>query len=339
MSCCETSNNMVLPDKPTLAEKKNTAPLEKSDLHPRNQHRFRYDFEQLITCCPELKFFVSRNKYNHKSIDFSDPKAVKALNKALLKQFYGISNWDIPPNYLCPPIPGRADYIHHIADLLNTSNHGITPPGHAIRVLDIGVGANCVYPIIGHSEYGWHFIGSDIDPVAIKSANLIIATNDTLNDAIECRLQTASSAIFRNIIKPDDKFDMSICNPPFHASLAQATAGTERKWNNLNPNKNNKSTLNFGGQNNELWCKGGEKAFIQKMIEESIEFKTQCLWYSTLVSKKDNIPGIYRSLLKAKALDIKIIDMAQGQKRSRIVAWTFLNEAQQKNWRIRHWTL
>ena len=322
-----------------MTKKQTIFPQEKSDLHPRNRHRFRYDFQQLIRCCPELTVFVSLNKYNTKSIDFSNPAAVKTLNKALLKQFYGIANWDIPANYLCPPIPGRADYIHYMADLLSSGNKGVIPQGKSIRVLDIGVGANCVYPIIGNSEYGWHFVGSDIDPVAIKSATQIIASNDSLTNAVECRLQTSSSDIFRTIIKPDDVFDMTICNPPFHASLADAKAGTERKWKNLGLKKNNKTTLNFGGQNNELWCTGGEEAFVRKMIEQSALFSATCFWFSTLISKKSNLPSVYKALTNVKAFNIKTIEMAQGQKVSRIVAWTFLNESQQKDWRIKRWTL
>jgi 23S rRNA (adenine1618-N6)-methyltransferase len=33
-------------------------------------------------------------------------------------------------------------------------------------------------------------------------------------------------------------------------------------------------------------------------------------------------------------VEIKTIEMAQGQKTSRFVAWTFLSEAQQKNWKF-----
>lgn len=320
-----------------MTEKQKIFPLEKNELHPRNRHRFGYDFEQLVLCCPELRVFVSTNRNDSKSVDFGNPEAVKTLNKALLKQFYGLSNWDIPADYLCPPIPGRADYIHYMADLLSSSNKGVLPQGKSIRILDIGIGANCVYPIIGNSEYGWLFVGSDIDPVAIKSANQIITSNDSLKGAIECRLQTSSSTIFRNIIKPDEMFDMSICNPPFHASLAEAKSGTERKWKNLGLKKNSKTFLNFGGQNNELWCEGGEEAMVHKIIKESAQFPTNCFWYSTLISKKSNLPGVYRSLNKVKAFDIKTIDMAQGQKISRIVTWTFLNESQQKNWRLKRW--
>jgi hypothetical protein len=71
------------------------ASVEKSGLHPRNSHRGRYDFGRLVACCPELALFVAINEYGDESIDFSNPSAVKALNRALLKLEYGIEGWDI----------------------------------------------------------------------------------------------------------------------------------------------------------------------------------------------------------------------------------------------------
>lgn len=296
---------------------------EKTNLHPRNLHRFRYDFEQLINGCIELKPFVFINKYDSQTIDFANPKAVKMLNKAILKHFYGISYWDIPKNYLCPPIPGRADYIHYIADLLASNNNGIIPRGKFIKVLDIGVGANCVYPIIGSSAYGWDFVGSDIDPIAVESSEKIIANNNSLLGKIDIRLQTSSDNIFKRIIMSDEFFDVSICNPPFHTSLEEAIQGTQRKIKNLGGKHTTNSVLNFGGQNTELWCEGGEEKFVLKMIQESATIPEKCVWFTSLISKKEHLPSIYRALKNVKALDIRTIDMAQGQKISRIVAWTF----------------
>ena len=303
---------------------KNTQILpEKTNLHPRNPHRFLYDFKQLINSCLELKPFVFINKYDSQTIDFANPKAVKMLNKAILNHFYTIHHWDIPENYLCPPIPGRADYIHYIADLLALNNNGIIPKGKSVKVLDIGVGANCVYPIIGSSAYGWNFVGSDIDPVAVQSAEKIVVDNDSLVGKIEIRLQTSSNNIFKGIITSDEVFDVSICNPPFHTSLEEATQGTQRKIKNLGGKNTSKPTLNFGGQNAELWCEGGEEKFVIKMIQESASIPEKCIWFTSLISKKEHLPSIYRALKSVKALDVQIIDMAQGQKISRIVAWTF----------------
>lgn len=320
-----------------MLPKKKEHPKEKSKLHERNKHRFRYDFKALIASCSELAPFVSLNKYNDESIDFFNPEAVKTLNKALLKQHYSIENWDIPQGYLCPPIPGRADYIHHIADLLSNSNGGEIPIGKTIKVLDIGVGANCVYPLIGSTEYSWFFVGADIDEVAVASANKILISNSFLKDRIEIRLQSNVNNIFSGIIKKGEQFDLTICNPPFHASAEDAAAGTMRKLKNLKGKKVKKPTLNFAGQNKELWCDGGEVQFVKKMIEESVQFTTSVFWFSSLISKDSNLEKVYNVLKKAGAISVKTIPMGQGNKISRLVAWTFLNAEQQKKWKELKW--
>ncbi|MDB5139786.1 MAG: rRNA ((1618)-N(6))-methyltransferase [Mucilaginibacter sp.] len=313
------------------------APLEKENLHPRNAHRQGYDFEQLIKTNPGLRPFVKLNQYNIESINFSDAEAVKMLNKSLLKQFYGVNDWDIPEGYLCPPIPSRADYIHYVADLLSENNKGNVPTGKSIKVLDIGTGANCIYPVIGSSVYGWQFVGTDIDPVAIRSAKDIVAANSHLKSNVLLRQQTNKHNIFKGIIIQDEGFDATICNPPFHASLQEAQLATINKWNKLKTGGQPQTTLNFGGQKKELWYHGGEAAFIKLIIEQSALVAKQCLWFTTLVSKKDTLPGVYKALKKVAANDVRTISMSQGQKVSRIVAWTFLNETERTEWADTWW--
>ncbi len=312
-------------------------PKVKSKLHPRSKHRERYDFKLLIESCPELAEFVQLNIYKDESIDFSNPEAVLMLNKALLKKDYGIDYWNIPPNYLCPPIPGRADYIHYMADLLQGSNYGKMPKGNQIKCLDIGVGSSCIYPIIGNAIYSWSFIGSDIDPVSIESAQQIIEQNPSLKGKVELRLQANLKDIFYGVITKDERIDLSICNPPFHASQAEAKSGTIRKVSNLSRKKITKPILNFGGHNTELWCEGGERKFVRNMIRESKKFSDSCFWFSSLISKQSNLRSVYEALDNAKAIEVKTIPMGQGNKISRIVAWTFLSKEQQKEWRDARW--
>jgi len=312
-------------------------PKVKSKLHPRNKHRSRYDFKQLITSCLELASFVSLNIYGDESIDFANAEAVKMLNKALLLHYYNIEYWEIPENYLCPPIPGRADYIHHISDLLGAYNYGKIPSGSKVKCLDIGIGANCVYPIIGVKEYGWSFIGSDIDPLSIKSANKIIEQNKTLIGKIECRLQNDPNDFFYGIIAKEELIDLSICNPPFHASQAEAQAGTLRKLSNLNDKKIDNPKLNFGGQSNELWYKGGEERFVRNMIRQSKKFATNCFLFSSLISKQSTLKSTYKILEEVGALEVKTVSMGQGNKTSRLIAWTFLTKEEQKKWKDTRW--
>ena len=297
---------------------------EKSTLHPRNKHRSRYDFKALIEASNELSAFVHINKYGDESIDFANPKAVKSLNQALLKHFYQIEHWDIPEGYLCPPIPGRADYVHYAADLLASCHDQVIPTGKKVKVLDIGVGANCVYPIIGHQEYGWSFVGSEIDEIAAQSAKNIINVNPTLKGAIDIRMQPNKSEIFKHIINKEERFDLTICNPPFHASANEANASSQRKVRNLGKSNYTQPILNFGGQGSELWTAGGELTFVGKMIEESKLFKNQCFWFTSLISKSENLPAIYAMLDRAGTAETRTNDMVTGNKVTRIVAWTFL---------------
>ncbi len=289
---------------------------EKSGLHERNKHRGRYDFDALIQGYPELNTFVRENKYGDLSIDFFDPKAVKSLNAAILKLHYKV-DWDIPDGFLCPPIPGRADYIHRISDLLQGKN------ANQVRCLDIGVGANCIYPIIGVQEYGWNFIASDINDVSIDSAKKIIDSNENLKGKIDIRKQNNPKLIFQGILNRGEKVDAVICNPPFHGSAKEAQAGTLRKLKNLKKKKSVKPVLNFGGQNVEIWCDGGEKRFIHAIIRQSQDFAASVGWFTVLVSKQTILKGIYKMLNDVEAKEVKTIEMKHGNKTSRIVAWTF----------------
>lgn len=307
--------------------------VTKTNLHPRNLHRERYNFPQLIESSPALAEFVGLNEYGNKSINFVDPAAVKALNRALLLHDYGIKDWDVPAQYLCPPIPGRADYLHYLADLLSESNGGNIPQGRSVRVLDIGVGANCIYPLIGHATYGWQFVGTDVDKMALENAQRILDTNQ-LSDAVELRLQPSPTAIFADVTFSDEYFDLTLCNPPFHTSLAEARQGSQRKWKNLGKetNKHKNPVLNFGGQSLELCCEGGEEGFVTRMIEESKSGSENCLWFTTMISKSSSLPHVYRALKYAGATDNRTIEMSQGQKKSRILAWTFMDKQQQRDW-------
>lgn len=303
---------------------------QKSGLHPRNRHQAPYDFAALCLRTPELQPFVFVNPYGASTIDFADPAAVKALNKALLALHYGIQHWDLPAGYLCPPIPGRVDYLHRVADLLAESA-GKVPTGKGVRVLDVGVGANCIYPLLGAREYGWRFVGSDIDPVSVKAASLL-ANSNGLGNQIECRLQGRAGDIFQGIVAPRERFALTLCNPPFHASLAEASKGTERKLRNLGKEVKDKPVLNFGGQKAELWCEGGEAAFLAAMINQSRAFAEQCLWFSSLVSKKENLPAAKKALTRVGARQVRVLEMAQGNKVSRVLAWTFFDEAGCREW-------
>lgn len=299
-------------------------------LHPRNPHQGSYNFAELCAAMPSLAAFVRLNPNGESTIDFANSAAVVMLNQALLAKFYQVKYWQLPEGYLCPPIPGRADYVHYLADIL-AKNSPRPIKGKQITLLDIGTGANCIYPIIASQSYGWQVTGSDIDPVAVKVASTIVAANPMLKSRVNIVLQPNPRAIFSGIINTAQRFDLTMCNPPFFSSQADANTANMRKWANLERPEQGQNR-NFSGQQHELWCDGGELKFIKQMITESQLFKQQVCWFSSLVSQQKHIAPLQKLLRSVGVMQSEVIAMRQGQKVSRILVWSFLTVPQQVQW-------
>lgn len=214
----------------------------------------------------------------------------------------------MPQDNLCPPIPGRADYIHYLADLI--------PKGKNILGLDVGTGANAIYPLLAQAIYGWDMVGCDSNTSAIISAT---ANTKDFAPAISIRLQENNSQLLKGIIQDNEYYDFTMCNPPFYASKAEAVKASASKHARLNIKVQQR---NFSGLDNELWCNGGEALFIKRLVKESVLFKKQVGWFSCLLSQKQNLPKVTKQLDKLKAT-YRIIEMEQGNKKSRFIAWKF----------------
>jgi 23S rRNA (adenine1618-N6)-methyltransferase len=284
--------------------------MKEKGLHPKNNFKNGYNFDELIIKNPELKQFVAKNEFGTVTIDFSNPEAVRELNKALICSLDKISNWNFPRENLCPPIPGRLDYIHYLADLLSLKGEA--------KILDIGTGATCIYPLLGASVFDWSFVATDIDLDSLDVAQDIIDDNN-LTEKIELRQQFKEENILKGIIVDGDSFTAVMCNPPFYKSAEEAQGANGRKSKNLG----NNAIRNFAGNNNELWYIGGEKAFLHNYLYESSLYKTSSKWFTSLVSKKENVKSLEKSSKKLGALEFKVIPMHQGNKVTRIVAWRF----------------
>ena len=283
---------------------------DKKGLHENNKHKDGYDFNFLKEKYPAISEFIIE-KYDKETIDFSNPVAVKEFNKALLAAYYNIKDWNFPDANLCPPIPGRADYIHHIADLISDKEEEVT-------VLDIGTGASCVYPLLGVSAYNWNFVAVDIDLDSLDFAQDIIDDNN-LSDKIKLRHQIDEINILKGITNENESFTITMCNPPFYKSANEARGANLRKSRNLG----NSAVRNFAGNHNELWYLGGEKAFLHTYLYESSLQPESSKWFTSLVSRKENVKNLQVSAKKLKVKEFKVIPMSQGNKVTRIVCWRF----------------
>ncbi|HMO03970.1 MAG TPA: 23S rRNA (adenine(1618)-N(6))-methyltransferase RlmF [Kiritimatiellia bacterium] len=284
--------------------------------HPRNLHRDGYDYTVLTARCPELAARVVEHVRGGPTIDFTDPESVRALNRALLLTGYGLDDWSLPPGALCPPVPGRADLIHHLADLLG-------PDAREAALLDIGTGASVIYPAIGAAAYGWRFVGTECDPAAAAWAGDLVARNPVLAGRVEIRRQPDPLQVFAGVTRPGERFAASLCNPPFFASEEEADAATRRKLRALGVSDAGPPARHFGGSAHELWCAGGEDGFLGRMIDESAARPRLCRWFTTLVSSDGRLPALRRRLVAAGAAEVRVIGWALGVKPTRLLAWTF----------------
>ena len=304
-------------------------------MHPKNHFQKDYDFKSLCLLNPELSQFVHVAKSGRKSVDFTNGQAVYELNKALLSERSKWKNWSIPQGHLIPPIPGREDYIHHLADLLREENKNTLPKGPKLSLLDIGTGAGLVYPILAECIYGWQSIGSEIAQDSIKHAKqLLQAQNNIDKRPISLRPQKKKHFILKGIIKEGERLDVSMCNPPFFSTKKASEEANALKWKKL---KQQPQGANFNGSDEELWTIGGEVGFIKNYIAESTEFKHQVMWFTSLVSRKENLNVIKAQLAQAGVVKEKVIEMKHGQKQSRIICWTFLTDHQRKLWAEFRW--
>ncbi len=306
----------------------------KTSLHPQNPFTAPYPLTELVKLQPALAAFLKMTPDGRQTLNFAEPEAVTLLNTALLQSQFGLTHYQIPPGYLCPAVPGRLDYLLYLQDLLTQSHHGKKVPASAVQLLDIGCGANLIYALLAAKALRWQAIGSDIDARALQNAASLIEQNG-LQRQLSLRQQANPQAIFHGVIQPGDYLDLTLCNPPFHDSPDAAAAGSARKQRNLGLESS--APLNFAGQANELWCEGGEPAFLRRMLAESKDFAHQVYWFSTLVSKQQHLPKLQQQLQQLGATQVQVITMAQGNKQSRILAWSFLTPELAALWQQHRW--
>jgi len=59
------------------------------------------------------------------------------------------------------------------------------------------------------------------------------------------------------------------------------------------------------------------------MIKESKQFASQIRWFTSLVSKTENVKPLSKLANKAGATQVKVIEMTHGKKQARVLVWTF----------------
>lgn len=155
----------------------------------------------------------------------------RTLTKVLLKRDFGLE-WDMPDSHLVPGLTGRINYLNWINEVLSllpsqegkTCNSGSVAITEAttrrtiVNGIDIGTGASCIYPLLGHSLYSWKFMATDIDIESIESARKIVSMNH-LEDSIQIVQRTPEQPLLEGVVK--EGVDFCMCNPPFFSSAEE----------------------------------------------------------------------------------------------------------------------
>lgn len=294
----------------------------KNGFHAENLHREPYAFEALVASNPPLRKHL-RQKENNRGVlvDFSDPEAVLCLNQSLLKHYYGIEGWTLPPNYLCPGVPGRVDYLHHLNDLIKLprTNSGVP------KMLDIGTGANGIYALLAAAHFKWKVIATDCNASSLENLNHILEQNLELRNQIELRHQEDPQQILHGVLNKQDKITVTACNPPFYPSTEVANQAHLEKHHTHLKRKigSHEHQRTMSGIDQELVYPGGEVAFVTKLIRESVDFKSNIHWFTSLLSKETSLGQLQPELDMAKPQQQRVIPMQHGNKVTRILCWSF----------------
>ncbi|CAN7136578.1 unnamed protein product [Brassica rapa subsp. narinosa] len=295
-----------------------------STAHPRNKYSDNPpDFASLASLYPSFKPFVFFSGGSRPRIDWTDYNATRELTRVLLLHDHGLSWW-IPDGQLCPTVPNRSNYIHWINDLLSSQIIPSSRGNNKVKGFDIGTGANCIYPLLGASLFGWSFVGSDITDVALEWAEKNVQSNPHVSDLIEIRHSriipsedddNKSYMVLVGLVKESETFDFCMCNPPFFETFEEA---------GLNPK------TSCGGTHEEMVCVGGEQAFVSRIIQDSAVLRERFRWYTSMLGKKANLKLLISKLWEVGVTVVKTTEFVQGQTSRWGLAWSFVPPATRK---------
>nr|CAI5844292.1 unnamed protein product [Callosobruchus analis] len=277
-------------------------------MHPRNIYKTPPEFKQLVTQFPEFKEFLKLDITGKLILDFKDTKSLRGLSQTLLKKDFGL-DVEMPLNKLIPTIPLRLNYILWLEDLLS-----LTGKKEAIKGIDIGTGASCVYPLIAAKKNKWSMVATEVDDDSIKCAEQNVKRNGL--DSLISVVKVNEESILKEVATED--FDFCMCNPPFFGSVHELNPYySARKTSRPRPKNSFCATVN------EVVVKGGEVEFVSRLINESKELGTKIKIYTTMIGHKNSLPLLKKLLREVEVKSFSEAELCQGNTTRWGLAWTF----------------
>ncbi|KAK6525641.1 hypothetical protein TWF281_010695 [Arthrobotrys megalospora] len=282
-------------------------------MHPKNVYKTGVSFAQLAKEYPGLAKCLKGTS----SIDFHDPESIRQLAKALLKKEFKLEV-DLPEDRLCPGVPNRLNYILWLNDLLVDTHEERSSPGPLqVTGIDIGTGASAIYPLLGCAQFStWHFLATEIDAKSLASAATNISQN-SLEDRITLLDVSSSSKILpEEITSHPQAIDFTMCNPPFYTSINDMLSSAKTKA--VPP------LSACTGSTTEMVTDGGEVAFVNRMVEESLKLREKVRWYTSMLGKRSSVEKVVEKLKESGVGNYVVGEFVQGAKTKRwAVGWSF----------------
>jgi len=276
-------------------------------MHPENIYKRKpVDFVQLAVEFPLFKPFVKQSASGRISINFRDPPAVRELSKCLLQKDFDLQV-ELPEDRLAPTIPSRLNYILWVQDLLKCF-----PKQNRYEVYDIGCGSSCIYPLLGvKTNSSWRFVASEVDQKSFDFAHRNVKNNNLL-EKIELKKVNASDPLFLPV--EGKAVDACMCNPPFFTDADEISLSRQRPVANSS----------CSGSESETIFRGGDNAFCERIMLESLVLKTSVKWFTTMLGKKSSFIALKKKLESKQVPVVTSTEFCQGRTMRWGLAWSFV---------------
>ncbi|VDN97245.1 unnamed protein product [Rodentolepis nana] len=265
-------------------------------MHSRNPYKTKKpSFRTLAQKYPFFSEAFSECEDGKSHSHFKQPRFLAALARALLMEDFGL-DVEVPLDRLIPTIPLRLNYVLWVEDILAALSPCCSPP----KVLDIGTGSCCIYPIIGAKKNGWHFFASEI-----------IRVHDDTAPPLQ--------QVFDNILPSQIIIDVVIANPPFFENVVDAIGADSTRSFARPPPKSTSSAAR-----NESQTVGGEVGFARRLAEDSLRYRDNVKVFTIMLGKKRSVPAVRRIMKEMGITRSSVYEMCQGRVMRWGFAWTFL---------------
>lgn len=226
-----------------------------------------------------------------------DEEVAYRVAEATLAHYFGLEVRLSRAN-LCPRIPNRIAYLNIMESLCEAWD--VVHTDEKLMV-DIGTGSLAIFPLLGAKLGRW--IATEKNASSYQHARELVAHNQIATIAVEHTLGWP---------QPSHRVRYTVSNPPFYTDAADLRQRNRKK-------DLTKPTPALTLVSNELFCDGGEVAFVKWMIDESFS-APKTGWYSAMVGIHSDVDPILHHLHKVAITNYKVIPIRFGTRRW-VVAW------------------